>query len=288
MNLIQRVRNNIVMVRDRMKINLFLNNLKKILRNNHRTVMSIDMEFNGTYRDIGLIQLMVIEDSSKYIPHSYPIYIFDPAIMTTKQYQQMIESVFCSNTVKLMHGSDSMDIQYIGTILSPKYMKQFCENLVDTLFMCDIIRIMRRKLNLNVPQKACSLYNSLFHLNVLDQDQYNQVNRIGDKINYRHQWNIRRLSKTQTIYSALDVAFLFELLNGMYGMVRSSDDLLKTINKLYISYLSNVYHFNYPFKLSERMDINYLDKSGTEYHLIVTPDDIQNIGRLKKTVNSKK
>lgn len=286
-NIIHTIRRNIIVVRTDRQIELFLDDLKKILKNNKRVVMSIDMEFNGTYRDIALIQLMVMNNPTDYHPHTYPIYIFDPRIMNTRQCQLMIDQVFRSNTIRLMHGSDSMDIRYIATILSKPEMKRFCENLVDTLFMCEIIRIIRRKLNLNVPPKACSLYNSLLLTNTIDTEQYDAIDQIDTQINYRQRWDIMRLSKTQTIYSALDVAFLFELLNQMYGMFASSaDDLLKAINHLYISYLGDVYGFVHPHQFKNQYKVNYVDELNQSHPLTVTPDDIQNIGRLKKTINT--
>jgi len=289
-NIIRTIRRNIIVVRTYRQIEMFLDALQKNLKNNKRLVMSIDMEFNGTYRDIALIQLMILNDPMDYQPHTYPIYIFDPKIMDTRQCQLMIDRVFRSNTIRLMHGSDSMDIRYIATILSKSEMKRFCENLVDTLFMCEIIRIIRRKLDMNVPPKACSLYNALLLTNTIDAEQYDAINRIDTQINYRQRWDIRRLSKTQIIYSAMDVAFLFELLNRMYEMLPNSsdnpaNDLLKAINHLYILYLGDVYGFAHPYQFKKQYKVEYLDEHSRSHPLTLTPSDIQNIGRLKKTID---
>ena len=73
------------------------------------------------------------------------IILFKTNIELHIQFKNMIELIFISNTQKLMHGSDSMDIPYLSTILTKVQLKKFVDNLTDTLFICDIIRIIKKK-----------------------------------------------------------------------------------------------------------------------------------------------
>jgi len=239
----------ITVVIDQMTIDKFLIDCQNISLSKNG-ICGIDFEFDMNWgtkeRYISLMQIILINDPMMYKDQSVikPIYLLDPLRqLNDRQMQKLIEYIFCSNVIKIFHGSDSLDFPHIfRSILKNEKDKfvRFVNKSVDTRFLCELSkRLMRRIGSVDISDKKCSLYDALLAHKVIDDKLYSVLSNISSKINYNKKWIIGKLTPEQIKYSSLDVAFLFDLLANITNIIPESNHLLSIINRMYRFHIIN-------------------------------------------------
>lgn len=242
----------ITVVIDDLTINKFLIDCQNLSLTKN-SICGIDFEFDMNWktkeRYISLMQIILISEPDKYTDHQIikPIYILDPLRqLSDRQMEQLIEYIFCSNVIKIFHGSDSLDFPHIYTSILKNNKKRFIKFLnksVDTRFLCEISkRVMRRIGMININDNKCSLYNALLDHKVIDKHVFDALTVVSSKINYNKKWEIEKLSPEQINYSSLDVSYLFDLLSNIIRFISEnhrSNKLLSTITRLYRFHIIN-------------------------------------------------
>ena len=190
------------------------------------------------------MQVILINDGSKYddIDYHKPIYVLDPMSFKKNDMDLLIKYVFCSYSIKIFHGSDSLDYQYIyeDIIKDKNQFMKFINTSVDTRFLCEISkRIMSR--NDNKVTKKCSIYNALLDHNIIDKKLFDKLEKLSSKINYNKEWNINSLTQAQLFYSIYDVYYLYDLLSVITRNVVTVNKIIKTD---LISLINRLYRFN--------------------------------------------
>uniref|UniRef100_A0A6C0BDQ0 3'-5' exonuclease domain-containing protein n=1 Tax=viral metagenome TaxID=1070528 RepID=A0A6C0BDQ0_9ZZZZ len=235
-----------IIVKDNNTKNIFINDCKKMYDNKDKSFYGIDFEYNmkNKKRVISLMQVILINDSSKYddIDYHKPIYVLDPMSFNKNDMDLLIKYVFCSYSIKIFHGSDSLDYQYIyeDIIKDKNQFMKFINTSVDTRFLCEISkRIMSR--NDNKVTKKCSIYNALLDHNIIDKKLFDKLEKLSSKINYNKEWNINSLTQVQLFYSVYDVYYLYDLLSVITRNVVTVNKIIKTD---LISLINRLYRFN--------------------------------------------
>jgi len=170
--------------------------------------IGIDLEFNQ--RQIALCQLSFYPSRKfKYI------FIFEPLMLSKKQTQIMIKTVFTSNINKIMHGSDSLDMPYICEELlnnDRNMIYKFISSLFDTRFLCEYYKIY-----VNEDNKKCSIYDALLYFNVISIDKYNDLNKVSDEMVpiQNINWSVNNMDIYHLKYASYDVLYLKKFLKKM-------------------------------------------------------------------------
>jgi hypothetical protein len=315
----------IVSVIDEPTTENFIDDCRRIyqssLLENNNVFCGIDFEFNMNWaqkmRYIGLMQIILIDNIDKYYDANYEkkIYILDPNRLNFRDKKKIIRYIFLSNVIKIFHGSDSLDYQYVYTSIlgedKNKFIK-FINNSVDTRFLCEISKRVMSRLNIiSITNKKCSLYNALFDHKIISVDIFDSLECISSKINYNKNWILKDLNKDQLYYSACDVAYLYDLLIYISSSIKPEDhsiDIISVVNRLYRFHMINKLKMTDLFykcksivdkyKISKEnmtiidqkiMEINlskiiFLDVDKNKYSMTTTLEDIFNIDTIRKTI----
>ncbi len=179
----------------------YINDFIKI--NNNSKIVGIDFEFNRVKdkREIALCQINFTIDN---IDKS-DVFLFYPPYIDKNIFRKLLTS---DNIIKILHGSESLDIPYLYThILNESDRELFSNNLFDTRYMCEYYNIDN---NIN---GKCKIYDLLLALKVIDKKKYNELYE-NDKL-IGNIWNVfidvKKLSKEVAKYSAYDVIYLPDL-----------------------------------------------------------------------------
>lgn len=184
---------------------------------NKNMYVGIDFEFND--HKVALCQLAFFPyRNNKFI------FVFDPSDLSTKQSNYLIAHLFTSKyIIKLLHGSDSLDIPYIFQDLfmgNTTYIFDFLCNLIDTRFMCEYSKIIdsndnSKKGDIN---KKCSIYDALLYFDVIDKSKYNELLSINKSMESstksdgddKYVWDVNKMSKKQLRYAIYDVLYFMD------------------------------------------------------------------------------
>ena len=172
--------------------------------------LGIDFEFNKVSknnRDVALMQIN-LENNSNI---GY-IFIFDPSKLKSKIKKYLIKILIFSSIIKILHGSESLDIPYLFNqlLIDPDLINEFCKNYYDTKFICDYINISG---NLVKP-KSCSIYDFLLDNNIINQEQIDNLDKIEESMGpiYLIHIDINEMDDNLFNYTLYDVIFLPQLI----------------------------------------------------------------------------
>lgn len=287
----------ITVVTDQMTINKFLLDCQNLSLTDNG-ICGIDFEFDMNWkikeRYISLMQIILISDPKKYKDHQTikPIYILDPLKqLSDEQMDKLIEYIFCSNVIKIFHGSDSLDFPHVYKQILRNNKKKFIKFInksVDTRFLCEISkRIMRRLGIINITNNKCSLYNALLDHNAINQKLYDALTENASKINYNKKWEIGNLSSEQIKYSSYDVSYLFDLLENITNFIMQEgkpNKLISTITRLYRFHILNKFEI---IKISSKCK-KYIDsKKLTKDELALIDQKIMDHFLMDIVINGK-
>jgi len=279
--------NNIILINNSKRENEFtdlISSLYQKMKSDKSPVyVCVDFEFNTNWKDktkyISLIQLVFIDNVDKYFNDDKMVYILDPYLLGKSNLNKLIEYVFCSNMIKIFHGSDSIDCPQILTELfnnnSDLFIK-FINNLVDTRFLCEISkRLLSRSGSSNIIQNKCSIYNALYDHHIIDEKLFTQIDKISSKINYNKNWNIKNLTNDQLQYSVNDVAYMFDLFYHITNSIIPNNNNNNNDNNDLISYINRIYRYYILNKLNI-IDISDVSHKLLSEHKIKKDNVIQN------------
>jgi hypothetical protein len=179
------------------KLNRFLEKyIKKfILSKDDFKLIGIDFEFNRieNKRQIALCQILF------YTSNKEDIFLFYPPDIN----KDLLEELFISDIIKVIHGGESLDIPYLfENIIQKENRRQFCLTLYDTRYMCEYEKGV-----------SCKIYELLLNKKVISKKTYNKLME-NDKL-MGNIWDInidvKNLSKELALYSMYDVKFLAKL-----------------------------------------------------------------------------
>ena len=207
----------------------------------------IDFEFNMNWklkeRYISLMQIMFV--GNDYDLNYKTVYVLNPLKFKTKFREKLIDYVFCSNMIKILHGSDSLDIPHIYRSLfrsNKDRLIKFINYTIDTRFICELIKNIDRRLGKDVDNR-CSIYNALFYNDVIDQTIYDRLEKISSKINYNKNWFVDKLTVNQLEYSINDVLYLFDLLQSMVSKFSGGEiEIISLVSRTYRFRMLNDIH----------------------------------------------
>jgi hypothetical protein len=179
------------------------------MKNNTTIYIGIDFEFNKvsrTDRDVALMQINLEDDGDK----GY-IFILDPRIIKNKK--KLIELLTIKSGIKILHGSESLDIPYLFDKLlkTKENIDKFCNNFYDTKYICDYNK------QKNV---GCGIYDILLSSKIITKNKFDELEKMSDDIGplYNIHIDIKKLLGTTKknynifIYSLYDVIYLPELI----------------------------------------------------------------------------
>ena len=83
--------------------------------------------------------------------------------------------------IKILHGSDSLDIPYMfnDLIIKPKYIKKFIHSFVDTRYICEFYNLEN-----NYQNRKCKIYEFLLDQKIINQEKLNQLEDNSKKMGH--------------------------------------------------------------------------------------------------------
>lgn len=210
----------IMKVDNKDKISFMINCFKKFkdhqLKNKkEKHYLAIDLEYNKVSkekRDVALFQINLECDSE----NAY-IFVFYPPSLNKVQEKELIDFLCTKEFIKILHGSESLDVPYLFNqlIKEKEKIEIFCENYFDTKYLCDYDIISKNE------KYSCSIYNLLERHKIITSDKVDELEKIGEKMGpiYLIQIDIYKISNEVFLYSLYDVIFLPSLLKKLisYG-----------------------------------------------------------------------
>ena len=172
--------------------------------NHSKNYIGLDFEFNNRINKLS--QIIYYEK----IMNKYDgvVFLIDYYDFTKKEQKFIIRKIYISDIYKILHGSESLDIPYIYSILvSTKNIIKFTKKLIDTVFLCYYK-------NINVKENTkCSLYYALLYNNIISEDTFNYLDKINKNMGkvYKIDFTIAKLNDNKIKYSVYDVIYLKKL-----------------------------------------------------------------------------
>jgi len=271
--------NNIIIINNKNKY-IFLEKCKNIFIKSLKEYVfcAIDFEYNTNKLKERYISLAQFKFDNN-------IYIID--LLNFEYKKEIIKYIFCSEIIKIFHGSDSLDFPHMYKFINDKnnFIK-FVNYSVDTLFLCNIYQILTNKLKLT-DNKKCNIYDALYSTDVILQDKYLYLQNICKKINYNKNWFINNLTENQILYSSYDVLYSIDLFRKLVILI-NDDIIISLINRIYrfhmlvkLDVLICDYNKKSNNNFNKKITIIYKNK---KYDTEINNEDILNINVIKKTV----
>ena len=243
-------------------INNFLKNQNKY--NDEMHYIGIDFEFNKvskTHRDVALMQICLENNSDEAF-----ILIINPKNL--KNTQILIDLLTNKFIIKILHGSESLDIPYIfdQLLIDKDNIELFCNNFYDTKYLCDYYNLNINKIN----NKGCSIYDLLLSQNIISKNKYDELDKIEEKMGpiYLININIYKLSDALLKYSLYDVLFLPELIKKLINYGYEYKYIIPQISVIINKYKRNVeLEFIELEKIINSMNIYYFYYDNQRYNL---------------------
>lgn len=181
------------------------------LSTKNTSYLGIDFEFNkitkGT-RDVALMQLNLENNNSGEIFILHP-----PSLLSTNS---LIELLTSDNIIKILHGSESLDIPYLYNqlLIRENLIIKFNKNFYDTKILCEYTNSAK-----------CSIYELLLDKKIISKNKLDELEEIEEKMGpiYLIQINIKKLTDELLKYSVYDVLFLPELFKVFYSEIEKSN-----------------------------------------------------------------
>jgi hypothetical protein len=176
--------------------------------------MGMDFEFNN--RQIALFQIN-FESKKGTNDYSY-IFLINPNEYEDKILQFFIRYILGNKYIlKILHGSDSLDIPYIYNILldgNTENIIRFTKSIVDTRFLCEYIKIVE---NEAITENKCSIYDALKYFNSINDNVFDFLEKNHENMGQPEDisWNIHNISDYQTLYGLYDVLFLKQFIKDI-------------------------------------------------------------------------
>lgn len=189
-------------------INSFIKNQNDNINEKH--YIGLDYEFNKvskTSRDVALMQMNLENNSDQ----AYIFVLYPPTLSQREKNNDILIKLLTNrNMIKILHGSESLDIPYLfdQLLIDKDHINNFCYNLYDTKFLCDYYHLT------NNSDGKCSIYNLLIDNKIITNDKVKDLELIEEKMGpiYLIHIDIHKLNNNVLKYSLYDVLFLIELI----------------------------------------------------------------------------
>ena len=186
----------------------FYKYLKKIAKraSKYKVLMGIDFEFNT--KKIALMQIgfeTYKPSLDKPISRYFIIY---PPELSDKTINFLKENILSNSKIlKILHGSESLDLPYIVDDLYMNDMEgliDFFLSMIDTKYLCEYLNDVYNR------QKVCRIYDMLLNYEIIDQRIYQILDKNEDEMGpiYKIIIDINNLSEALKKYSIYDVIYL--------------------------------------------------------------------------------
>jgi hypothetical protein len=194
--------------KDRTSESYFYKYLKKIVRRSskYKVLMGIDFEFNT--KKIALMQIS-FETYKPSVDKSLSRYfIIYPPELSNKTVNFLKDNILSNSKIlKILHGSESLDLPYIVDELYNNDMEgliDFFLSMIDTKYLCEYLNDVYNR------QKVCRIYDMLLNYEIIDQRIYQILDKNEDEMGpiYKIIIDINNLSEALKKYSIYDVIYL--------------------------------------------------------------------------------
>jgi len=179
---------------------------------NSRIYAGTDLEFTGTdpeYKLMKINKLIQMNFEHNADPNSM-IMIISPVEVEEQILKNFVRLIMCNKfIIKILHGSDALDIPYIYRRLFAEdagLFVKFMQGFIDSKYVCEFYR-----LNLQTnPDNKCSIYTASLQLGIISEDKAEELRLMEEALPHpvEREWNIHKLSSSQLLYSQYDVIFL--------------------------------------------------------------------------------
>ena len=241
----------------------------EIINNYKEGFLGIDLEFNHVSKekmDVALMQLN-LENNTDNIGH---IFLLDPSELSTENYNNLIKLFTRNDIMKIVHGSESLDITYLFNqlLITKENINNFCNNLYDTKYLCEYYKILNNDTDTKI---SCGIYNLLILLNIITSDKLKEFDEIEEQMGeiWLIKINVYNLSLPLLKYALYDVIYLPQLLkkflnfNNIYYT-----HIIPELTVIVYKYKKNIEtQFLHLEKLIGMMNINYVFIDNKKYLL---------------------
>ena len=238
----------------------------QIVNNFNQGYIGIDLEFNHVSKekmDVALMQLN-LENDSDNIGH---IFLLDPSELSDENYNNLINLFTKNNIIKIIHGSEALDITYLFNqlLITKENINNFCNNLYDTKYLCEYYKILH-ELSVNTETSenkiSCGIYNLLLLLNIITPNKIKELDEIENQMGpiWLIKINVNNLSIPLLKYALYDVIFLPELLKKFLNFQNIYyTNIIPEITTLIYKYRKNIENqFLHLEQLIGKMNINFV------------------------------
>jgi hypothetical protein len=242
------------------KFNLSSNNIS----NKH--YLGIDFEFNKvskTDREVALMQMNLENNSND----GY-IFVLYPPELSKENNQILIDLLTNTKIIKILHGSESLDIPYLFNqlLITKENIDKFCIGFNDTKYLCDYLQ-----LETGIKGK-CSIYNLLADNKVITEKKIVELGKIEEKTGpiYLVEIDIHKMSNEIFKYSFYDVIFLPELVKKFLSRSLVYTNIIPNISCLINKYKRNIENeYLILEELIQNMNMYFIYDG---YHIILLKD----------------
>jgi hypothetical protein len=194
--------------KDRTSESYFYKYLKKIVRRSskYKVLMGIDFEFNT--KKIALMQISFETYKPSLDKPLSRYFIIYPPELSNKTVNFLKNNILSNSKIlKILHGSESLDLPYIVDELYNNDMEgliDFFLSMIDTKYLCEYLNDVYNK------QKVCRIYDMLLNYEIIDQRIYQILDKNEDEMGpiYKIIIDINSLSEALKKYSIYDVIYL--------------------------------------------------------------------------------
>jgi hypothetical protein len=247
--------------------------------NKKHCYLSLDFEFDG--KKVALLQLNFDNTYSNYI------FILNPNELTNDE--KHIFRKYCLTNhfiIKIMHGSESMDLPYIVYDLLNNdilMIHKFIKSLIDTRFICEYLKFSHKYYHNVDNDNKTSLYIAIHEAGVIDDDQYEKFLNLYKKMGPIQDiaWEIGNLGKAQLEYAYNDVVYLKYLYKAIFRLAKEDkrmfEGLKYTIEFMRLVCLEKYGVTNIISKAkieSDAFNINMIYKQGKLTNIINIYDEV--------------
>jgi hypothetical protein len=243
----------------------------QIVNNFNKGYIGIDLEFNHVSKekmDVALMQINLEDDTE--IGH---IFLLDPVKLSDENYNNLISLLTRNNIIKIVHGSESLDVTYLFNqlLITKENINKFCNNLYDTRYLCEYYKILNESKEEYEKKISCGIYNLLILLNIITPNKLNELDEIEEKMGiiWLIKIDVYNLSLPLLKYALYDVIYLPQLLkkfldfNDIYYT-----KIIPELTSLVYKYKKNIENqFTHLEKLIGKMNINFIYVNNKRYLL---------------------
>jgi hypothetical protein len=194
--------------KDRTSESYFYKYLKKIVRRSskYKVLMGIDFEFNT--KKIALMQISFETYKPSLDKPLSRYFIIYPPELSNKTVNFLKNNILSNSKIlKILHGSESLDLPYIVDELYNNDMEgliDFFLSMIDTKYLCEYLNDVYNR------QKVCRIYDMLLNYEIIDQRIYQILDKNENEMGpiYKIIIDINNLSEALKKYSIYDVIYL--------------------------------------------------------------------------------